>query len=106
MRKPRSDSKLKTLPVEVQEEIILYASSHSLAEVKAWLEGRGVKTSSSAISYFWDWWQSMSLERRASRVYSIKAGIVTVFRPCKMDIEDVDRLARELRHGADSPVVD
>ena len=51
-QKPRSDSKLKTLPDERQEEIAEYASRHSLAETVAWLREDGISVAPSTLSEF------------------------------------------------------
>jgi hypothetical protein len=63
-RKPRSDSRLKTLPPARQEQIADYASSHSLQDTRAWLSSDGLKTSVAALSEFLSWW---SLKQQLSR---------------------------------------
>ena len=69
MRKPRSDSTLKTLPADRQAEIGAALARQSLAEVREWLAGDGVETSTAALSEFWSWWQLReALRRREERV--------------------------------------
>jgi hypothetical protein len=58
--KPRSDSKLKTLPEERQCEIFEYARTHTLAETVDWLRANGVDTSSAALSPFLHWYRIRS----------------------------------------------
>jgi len=55
--KPRSDSKLKTLPEERQAEIADFAQSHSLAETRDWLHKGGVDCSISSLSQFLSWFR-------------------------------------------------
>ena len=55
-RKPRSDSRLKTLTNQRQEQIAEYAAGHSLADVKAWLSEDGLRTSVAALSEFLSWY--------------------------------------------------
>jgi hypothetical protein len=68
VKKPRPDSRLKTLPEERQEAIADYARTHSLEDTVAWLaDGSGgcpVVTSSAALSGFLSWW---ALEQQLSR---------------------------------------
>lgn len=56
-RKPRGDSKLKTLPPKRQEQIAEHALGHNLAETVAWLADDGLKTSVRALSDFLSWYQ-------------------------------------------------
>lgn len=56
-KKPRSDSKLKTLPEERQAEIFDYAAENSLVETVKWLRDDGLVTSKSALSEFLSWRQ-------------------------------------------------
>jgi hypothetical protein len=55
-RKARSDSRLKTLPEERQEQIAEFAASHSLAETVTWLKEDGCVTSAAALSEFLSWY--------------------------------------------------
>ena len=55
MKKPRSDSILKTLPEARQEEVAEYLHEHSLSATRAWLAADGIKTSLAALSYFGAW---------------------------------------------------
>ena len=56
LRKPRSDSALKSLSQEIQDEIVQYAQGRSLREVQAWLqEKHHVKRALSTISEFLSW---------------------------------------------------
>lgn len=69
MRKPRSDSTLKTLPEERQDEIGSLLSSRSLQDVRSLLAEQGTATSEAALSEFFSWWQlRASLRRREERV--------------------------------------
>lgn len=55
-RKPRADSKLKTLPEERQGQIAEFARDHSLAETVLWLREDGVQSSAAALSEFLSWY--------------------------------------------------
>lgn len=55
-RKPRSDSRLKTLPEERQRHVIELMRTRSLAEVRKELRADGITTSSAALSDFFSWW--------------------------------------------------
>lgn len=69
MRKPRSDSALKTLPEERQAEIGQLLASRSLADVRGILAEQGITTSEAALSEFWSWYQlRAALRRREDRV--------------------------------------
>jgi hypothetical protein len=73
-RKPRPDSRLKTLPEERQEQIAEYARGHSLAETAAWLKEDGFVTSSAALSEFLSWWALRhQLRKNESTVESVLA---------------------------------
>lgn len=68
-KKPRADSKLKTLPEERQAVIAEYALGHSLAETVAWLREDGLVTSGAALSEFLSWHRlSHQLKRNESTV--------------------------------------
>lgn len=54
-RKPRSDSVLKNLPKEKQEDIIDYLREHSITETLAWLKGDNITTSRNPLSEFGRW---------------------------------------------------
>jgi proteasome lid subunit RPN8/RPN11 len=56
LRKPRSDSPLRMLAAERQEEIITYLEQHSHAETLAWLLQKDLKVSSGALSMWYSWW--------------------------------------------------
>jgi uncharacterized protein YcbK (DUF882 family) len=56
-RKPRADSKLKTLPEERQAAIIEFMSSHKLTETVKSLREDGLDTSVAALSDFYSWRQ-------------------------------------------------
>lgn len=63
-RKPRSDSRLKTLPEARQDAIVEYARSHSEDEVVAWLRADGLVTSRNAVSEFLNWyWLQQQFKR-------------------------------------------
>lgn len=55
-RKPRADSKLKTLPEERQDAIAEYARGHSLSDTLSWLRSDGLQTSAAALSGFLSWY--------------------------------------------------
>ncbi len=63
-KKPRGDSKLKTLPAERQGAIHEHALGHTLAETVAWLREDGLGTSPAALSEFLSWY---GLQRQLSR---------------------------------------
>lgn len=68
-RKARSDSVLKTLPQDRQDEIGALLLSHSLADVRGTLIEQGLTTSEAALSEFYSWWQlRQALRRREERV--------------------------------------
>lgn len=56
LKKPRADSKLKTLPEERQAAIADYAREKTLKETRAWLKADGLETSEAALSGFLSWW--------------------------------------------------
>src|SRR4051812_5450179 len=71
-RKPRPDSRLKTLPEDRQEQIADFARTHSLAEVAAWLKEDGLVTSQAALSEFLSWYGLRAqLSRNESTVESV-----------------------------------
>lgn len=55
-RKPRADSRLKTLPQERQDAIAEYARDHTLADTLKWLREDGLQTSMAALSQFLSWY--------------------------------------------------
>lgn len=55
-KKPRADSKLKTLPEDRQAAIFEYAREHTLEETAKWLKDDGFQTSRSALSEFVSWY--------------------------------------------------
>lgn len=64
-RRPRADSKLKTLPPERQAQIAEYAAApHTLAQTVAWLKADGLQTSQAALSGFLSWY---SLKEQLAR---------------------------------------
>lgn len=56
-KKARSDSKLKNLPAERQEQILELFSGRSLQEVRDELRNDGLHTSVTALSEFYSWFQ-------------------------------------------------
>lgn len=56
MKKPRGDSKLKTLPPERQREMYGYLQAHTLAETEAWLATAGLDVSLDTLSRFASWY--------------------------------------------------
>jgi len=56
MRKPNSNSVLKTLPDERQVDIVEHAQGNSLSTTVKWLKADGVKTSAAALSEFLSWY--------------------------------------------------
>lgn len=55
-RKPRADSKLKTLPEDRQAAIAEYARDHTLSDTLKWLRSDGLQTSAAALSSFLSWY--------------------------------------------------
>ena len=55
--KPRSDSKLKTLPEDRQFEIAEFALNHSLSQTVDWLKASGLDTNSASLSQFLAWYR-------------------------------------------------
>lgn len=77
-RKPRSDSVLKTLPEERQEQVAELLKAKSLEEVRKELRADGIETSIASLSKFWSWWQlNEALRRRESRVEGILQQLAT-----------------------------
>ncbi|HMJ04695.1 MAG TPA: hypothetical protein VK474_00430 [Chthoniobacterales bacterium] len=71
-RKPRPDSKLKTLPEERQEQIAEFARTHSLAQTVVWLQEDGLQTSAAALSGWLSWYLLRDqLQRNESTVDSV-----------------------------------
>jgi hypothetical protein len=69
-KKPRADSKLKTLPEDRQAAIYEFAmGGKTLAETVKWLADDGLKTSSAALSGFLSWYGlQRQLEQNESTV--------------------------------------
>lgn len=66
MKKPRADSKLKTLPDALQEELYQLLRHNTQEKVIVWLEEKhDIATSAAALSSFWVWYQSSSLKPAA-----------------------------------------
>jgi len=58
-RKPRNDSKLKTLPEGQQEQLWDYLYGHTYKDAVKWAaEQLGLETSPAALSEFYSWYQS------------------------------------------------
>ncbi len=75
-RKPRADSKLKTLPEERQAAIAEYARAKTLAETLLWLREDGLQTSAAALSEFLSWFAlQQQLQRNASTVETLLANL-------------------------------
>ena len=66
--KPRSDSPLKTLSEERQDEIAQYALKNSLKQTAQWLCECGVPTSFPAVSRFLDWYKIKQTLQRIETV--------------------------------------
>jgi len=76
VKKPRSDSRLKTLPEGEQAALAEYLTSHGLADTREWLAARGVKTSVAALSDFNGWYSlRRRLERRGTVVETLLEGL-------------------------------
>jgi hypothetical protein len=60
VKKPRADSRLKTLPQERRREIFELCQHTPLKEVVVQLKAQGVATSITALSEFWSWYQLYS----------------------------------------------
>jgi hypothetical protein len=71
--KPRSDSTLKTLPEERQNEIVEFARDHGLIKTAQWLSRNGVPTSKSAVARFLSWYRSRQTFLRQEAVASTAA---------------------------------
>lgn len=56
-KKPRGDSKLKTLPEDRQAEIIAYINGHTFVDAVKWLRDDGIQTSYTAVRSFWSWFK-------------------------------------------------
>lgn len=70
--KPRSDSKLKTLPEDRQAAIAEFARGNSLAATVAWLKEDGLTTSSAAVSEWLSWFLlRQQLARNGSTVETL-----------------------------------
>lgn len=73
MKKPRSDSKLKTLPEDVQRELANMLRTQPIKAARAWLrKEHGVTCASSAFTGFRQWWDMRErFQRDESRVEAI-----------------------------------
>ena len=89
-RKPRSDSRLKTLLPSRQEQIADYASSHSLEETKTWLGEDGVRTSTAALSEFLSWW---ALKQQLSRNETTVESVLEQLKRSRPDLTEEDLFA-------------
>ena len=57
IKKPRSDSPLRTLPEDAQAEVILLLKAKPQSEVRAAVRSKhGFAPSDAALSGFWSWW--------------------------------------------------
>jgi hypothetical protein len=75
-RKPRADSKLKTLPDARQAAIVERARDHTLSDVLQWLRADGLQTSAAALSDFLSWHAlRQQLARNASTVETLLANL-------------------------------
>jgi hypothetical protein len=88
LQKPRSDSRLKTLPEERQEAIVEYARSHSVAETVGWLRDDGVKTSHGALSEFLSWFK---LRRRFQIAEQDSLNLVELLRQKRPAMSEAER---------------
>lgn len=58
-KKPRADSALKTLPLELQREVADRLDRESQRAVRTWLKAaHGVETSQTALTEFYQWWHA------------------------------------------------
>ena len=75
--KPRGDSKLATLPPLAQEALFQYLRGHTQEATLAWLlEKHAVRSSPSALSGFWVWYQRQGwLKQSADFADQLKASI-------------------------------
>jgi hypothetical protein len=90
MKKPRSDSKLKSLPVERQEQIIAWANTPKseecvggLAFALEQLKSDGLTVSMSTLADFVSWWR---LQQRFSRAASRAEEIAEMLRQQSPDM--------------------
>lgn len=67
MTKPRSDSRLKTLPEERQGQVIELLRAKSYADTRKELAADGIETSETALKEFWSWWHLRQQFSRAER---------------------------------------
>jgi hypothetical protein len=75
--KPRGDAKLATLPPLAQEQLWQYLRGHTQEATLVWLaETHGVRSSPSALSGFWVWYQRQGwLKQSADFADQLKASI-------------------------------
>src|SRR2546422_443875 len=72
IRKPRADSKLKTLPEHRQDAIADHALTHTLAETVGWLKQDGLEVSRNVLSEFLSWHRiNQQLALNASAVNTV-----------------------------------
>jgi len=94
--KPRSNSKLETLPDETQAEVFEASKSRSLDQTAAWIKERaGITVSTSAVSRFLSWY------RLNAKSQSLGLDEETLFKILKrhsnkVDAEELDRYAEAL----------
>jgi hypothetical protein len=76
--KPRSDSVLKTLPEERQDEIAEFAQEKSLRETVGWLSEGGIKTAKSSLSDFLTWYRlKQTMRRNQAAIQTLLTEIAT-----------------------------
>lgn len=99
MKKPRGDSKLKTLPDALQEELFQRLRRTTSAKVRAWLQAtHELDTSEAALSEFYSWYarqgwvkQSVSiadqLKTEVAKLPQLKADAKTVSEIAQVSFE-------------------
>jgi len=90
MRKPRSDSRLKTLPEERQEQIAEFARANSLAATVVWLKEDGFVTSPAAISEWLSWYL---LREQLARNQSTVESVLEELKQSRPDLTEAELFA-------------
>ncbi len=93
--KPRSDSKLKTLPDALQEKLWQKLRGTSGAKVVAWLKDEhGIPTSERALSEFFSWYPRNCTLRTAARTSEELAAALRKMPDLKITARDAAKVAQ------------
>lgn len=95
MKKARGDSKLKTLPDALQEQLWQMLRRFTQVKVVAWLkETHGIKSTPSALSVFYDWYPRSATLRHAARTSQELEATLRKLPELKLTAQDAARVAQ------------